>query len=676
MKPLKTRISRLVAGVATGLTLLISLGAEASGLGSKLEIDQFFEDDFSAANANWTKGNWSFYESDTQFAPAQVEFEEGMMRLELRPDVMDQIEGKAFIGGHYQTNRNDFAYGVYEVTMQRAPGDGVISSFFTFWDGNLGAGWNEIDIEFLRGNNEVQFNYIDAAGNVQENDIPVLLPYDASAGLRTYRFEYTAEYLRFYDGQVRLAEIRDPDLPQIEQMPDGQGMKIMMNSWIPISSLYGWAGDPATTNLPAVAWYDSVRHFPTFGDQAIGATASRVLVLTNRSQEALQLHASIPDSDDFAVLTPCSDLAPGAECAIELGFTPSVEGLIEGHLILSDARYGSLTVPLWGHGVSLADSDLDGVPDGNDNCREVANPEQGDVDYDGLGDACDPIMDQPTPEFSMTHTTTAAWDGGYCQDIQITNLGLQASEWLVSFTTEGQLSDYWNGVFVQDGITVTIRGLDWNKRLDPGASTTVGNCINGENAPNIEPVADTQAPVINLLGETKLNLILGDVYQEAGATALDNRDGDLSDQIQIQGAVDTGIAGNYSLTYRVSDAAGNLAEATRTVTVEAAQTTEPPPSVEGIETVRTITTDWGAGYCEEISVTNRGSNSVVWDLSFTLDGQLALNSDGTFNHWNAVYANIDYDSGSNSTRVYATGVFWNAELAAGAATIFGHCANR
>ena len=80
---------------------------------------------------------------------------------------------------------------------------------------------------------------------------------------------------------------------------------------------------------------------------------------------------------------------------------------------------------------------------------------------------------------------------------------------------------------------------------------------------------DTVAPVISLNGAATINLNLGDTYTELNATASDNVDGDISANIVIGGdTVDTNTPGTYSVTYNVTDAAGNAAtEVVRTVIV-------------------------------------------------------------------------------------------------------------
>jgi hypothetical protein len=64
-------------------------------------------------------------------------------------------------------------------------------------------------------------------------------------------------------------------------------------------------------------------------------------------------------------------------------------------------------------------------------------------------------------------------------------------------------------------------------------------------------------------------LTVGDAYEDAGATAEDAEDGDLSADIVVGGdTVDTAVAGTYVITYNVTDSAGNAAaEVIRTIDV-------------------------------------------------------------------------------------------------------------
>ncbi|MCX7697012.1 MAG: DUF5011 domain-containing protein [Bacteroidales bacterium] len=80
---------------------------------------------------------------------------------------------------------------------------------------------------------------------------------------------------------------------------------------------------------------------------------------------------------------------------------------------------------------------------------------------------------------------------------------------------------------------------------------------------------DTVPPVITLTGESEVFLNLGDTWQDPGATAEDDNDGNLTSQITTTGTVNTNKVGEYTITYTVSDEAGNTATATRKVYVKA-----------------------------------------------------------------------------------------------------------
>ena len=80
---------------------------------------------------------------------------------------------------------------------------------------------------------------------------------------------------------------------------------------------------------------------------------------------------------------------------------------------------------------------------------------------------------------------------------------------------------------------------------------------------------DSIAPVITLLGDATVSIEVGDTYIDAGATAKDNYDGDITSNIVTVSNVDTAIVGSYTVTYDVSDANENAAATvTRSVTVE------------------------------------------------------------------------------------------------------------
>lgn len=94
----------------------------------------------------------------------------------------------------------------------------------------------------------------------------------------------------------------------------------------------------------------------------------------------------------------------------------------------------------------------------------------------------------------------------------------------------------------------------------PGATTVIFD--------NFNTIPDETAPVITLLGEAEVNVEVGSPYEDAGATALDETDGDITENIIVVNPVNPNIVGDYVVTYNVSDAALNLAiEVTRTVHV-------------------------------------------------------------------------------------------------------------
>lgn len=130
-------------------------------------------------------------------------------------------------------------------------------------------------------------------------------------------------------------------------------------------------------------------------------------------------------------------------------------------------------------------------------------------------------------------------------------------------------------------------------------------------------VADTSPPEITLLGDNPQTVEAASAYTELGAAATDDIDGDLTDEILIDaGDVDTGVPGEYAVVYSVRDAAGNVATAIRTVTVE--DTAPPVITLVGDDPQMIIT---GNAYTE-IGAT--ASDALDGDLT----GSIVIDSSG------------------------------------------------
>ncbi len=78
---------------------------------------------------------------------------------------------------------------------------------------------------------------------------------------------------------------------------------------------------------------------------------------------------------------------------------------------------------------------------------------------------------------------------------------------------------------------------------------------------------DEASPELELFGGADIPHKRDEPWAEPGYGASDVRDGNLTSSVTISGTVDVNTTGTYTLTYTVSDAAGNEANATRTVRV-------------------------------------------------------------------------------------------------------------
>ncbi|WP_299112136.1 immunoglobulin-like domain-containing protein [uncultured Winogradskyella sp.] len=158
--------------------------------------------------------------------------------------------------------------------------------------------------------------------------------------------------------------------------------------------------------------------------------------------------------------------------------------------------------------------------------------------------------------------------------------------------------------------------------------------------------ADSTPPVITLIGAATINLNVGGTYNELGATATDNLDGDISSNIVITGTVNTAISGTYFVNYNVSDSSGNAAaQVTRTVNVNA-DTTPPVITLIGASTIDLLI---GDTYTEQGAT---ATDNIDGDITanIVIAGTVNTNTAGVYQ----VTYNVSDSAGNTAPQVVRT----------------------
>lgn len=134
--------------------------------------------------------------------------------------------------------------------------------------------------------------------------------------------------------------------------------------------------------------------------------------------------------------------------------------------------------------------------------------------------------------------------------------------------------------YKENGTKATFRGKDITKNVtvDGNVDTNKIGTYNllytveykgkKANLKRIIKVVDTVAPQIQLYGENKYSMYVGETFNDPGVQAIDNYDGDITSSVNIDNPINSNTAGIYIVTYEVSDTSGNITSITREIEVK------------------------------------------------------------------------------------------------------------
>ena len=147
-------------------------------------------------------------------------------------------------------------------------------------------------------------------------------------------------------------------------------------------------------------------------------------------------------------------------------------------------------------------------------------------------------------------TITGKYDNGIEKDI------ISQVEWIVGDSQTISIDD--------KGLVTALKAGDTTIQAKLIGVVEAGEVVSNEVQVEVL-IPDIVPPVITLNGEETIILHQDASYQELGAVAIDERDGEVN--VTVIGAVDTTTVGSYIVIYTAIDSIGNEANITRNVTI-------------------------------------------------------------------------------------------------------------
>lgn len=146
-------------------------------------------------------------------------------------------------------------------------------------------------------------------------------------------------------------------------------------------------------------------------------------------------------------------------------------------------------------------------------------------------------------------------------ELMVTQPATTSTSWSATFTIPGTA--------LLGTTRMRVAAAEGGKTLGPCSTTGMGEYEDYR----VEISLDETPPLITLIGSNPDTTEIGYPYIDPGATATDDLDGNITSRIVSVSNVDTGAVGTYTITYNVTDSAGNpAAEVVRTVIVTGDQT--------------------------------------------------------------------------------------------------------